>query len=76
MSDDAIKFDINILLGHCEIEQRQIPGPGRDILFQGRSKHYDRHGVLVETTPWETVSRLYWPEPAPRPWWKRLFSGD
>jgi len=71
---DKIIIDLDLLFGRCEIEQRQIPGDDNDILFQGRSKHYDRHGALTKVTEWETVSRMYWPKPGPKvSWWRHLF---
>ena len=73
MTEPVVRLDL--ILGRCEIETRQIPGPDDDILFQGRSRRFDRYGQLVEETPWTTNIRMYWPKPEPKvPWWKRLFA--
>lgn len=51
-------FDIKILLGRIELEQRYVKtGPGA-YECQGRSKHFDGDGRLTETTEWEGLSSI------------------
>ena len=54
----GVFIDIDVLLGHIELEGRNVRIAPGTYEHQGRSKRYNRHGVLVETTPWEAVSRI------------------
>jgi hypothetical protein len=68
VTDQFIKLDV--LFGHVECDSRFIPR-GDMLVGQGRSRHYDRDGVLVSDSGWhDTGIAMYWPEPKPRPWWK------
>ena len=56
MSEQMI--DIRLFFGHCSLEQRYVKtGPGA-YECQGRSKRFNRDGVLEETTEWKSISSI------------------
>lgn len=67
----------DILLGHIEIQKRDIYGPGWTSA-EYRRLEYDIHGLLILTTEWEeTGTRLTFPEyAADRTWWQKLLGID
>lgn len=52
-------YGIRMLFGYVSMEQRRVKtGPGA-YEFQGRSKRFDGDGVLIETTEWSALSRIW-----------------
>jgi hypothetical protein len=68
-------YKVEAIYGRVELETREV-SDGNRILMQGRGRHLDLLGNLVEETPWVTNFVVY-PDglpqprkPQSRPWWR------
>jgi hypothetical protein len=72
---DEPKITIEMLFGTVELQQRRV-FDGNRMGYESRKITKDRDGTVTNIGEWQPP--LCWlvfpePEPAPRPWWARLF---